>query len=172
MRSSSRLIATLAVEAMPALLLPRKGQHGLIDYEKMFCPDLKSGQDVFTMRGIDRRAGCIVVVRPDQYVAQVLPIDAFLRSRRTSTRSCGKRADAQTALALPTKARSSRRAFRWFESGSRLVQFKKVLRGQISSIVICVLKAVSIHSGQRGNGRMTMRQSQAETRRQMSRSGR
>ena len=67
----------LAVEAMPALLLPRKGRHGLIDYEKMFCPDLKSGQDVFTMRGIDRRAGCIVVVRPDQYVAQVLPIDAF-----------------------------------------------------------------------------------------------
>jgi phenol 2-monooxygenase len=27
------------------------------------------------MRGIDRAAGCIVVVRPDQYVAQVLPID-------------------------------------------------------------------------------------------------
>jgi phenol 2-monooxygenase len=27
------------------------------------------------MRGIDREAGCMVVVRPDQYVAQVLPID-------------------------------------------------------------------------------------------------
>ena len=27
------------------------------------------------MRGIDRAAGCIVVVRPDQYVAQVLPLD-------------------------------------------------------------------------------------------------
>ncbi|MCK1300030.1 MULTISPECIES: FAD-binding monooxygenase [unclassified Bradyrhizobium] len=67
----------LAVEAMPALLLPRKGRYGLIDYEKMFCPDPKNGQDVFAMRGIDRKAGCMVVVRPDQYVATVLPLDHF-----------------------------------------------------------------------------------------------
>ncbi|WP_164940465.1 FAD-binding monooxygenase [Bradyrhizobium zhanjiangense] len=67
----------LAVEAMPSLLLPRKGRYGLIDYEKMFCPDLKSGHDVFAMRGIDRKAGCMVVVRPDQYVANVLPLDGF-----------------------------------------------------------------------------------------------
>ena len=69
----------LAIEAMPALLLPGKGRYGLQDYEKMFCPDLKSGQkngqDIFEMRGIDRDAGCMVVVRPDQYIAQVLPID-------------------------------------------------------------------------------------------------
>ncbi|OPY96132.1 phenol 2-monooxygenase [Bradyrhizobium sacchari] len=67
----------LAVAAMPSLLLPRKGRYGLIDYEKMFCPDLKNGHDVFAMRGIDRRAGCMVVVRPDQYVATVLPLDDF-----------------------------------------------------------------------------------------------
>lgn len=67
----------LAIEAMPTLLLPRKGRYGLLDYEKMFCPDLKSGHDVFTMRGIDRKAGCMVVVRPDQYVAQVLPLNDF-----------------------------------------------------------------------------------------------
>src|SRR5690606_34163918 len=67
---------TLALETMPAFLLPRKGRHGLIDYEKMFCPDLKSGQDIFDMRGIDRRRGCVVIVRPDQYVAHVLPLDA------------------------------------------------------------------------------------------------
>lgn len=67
----------LAIEAMPTLLLPRKGRYGLLDYEKMFCPDLKSGHDVFAMRGIDRKAGCMVVVRPDQYVAQVLPLDDF-----------------------------------------------------------------------------------------------
>jgi len=67
----------LAVEAMPALLLPRKGRYGLLDYEKMFCPDLKSGHDVFAMRGIDRKAGCMVVVRPDQYVGHVLPLDDF-----------------------------------------------------------------------------------------------
>lgn len=67
----------LAIEAMPPLLLPSKGRYGLYDYEKMFCPDLKSGHDVFAMRGIDRKAGCMVVVRPDQYVAAVLPIDGF-----------------------------------------------------------------------------------------------
>lgn len=67
----------LAVAAMPPLLLPRKGRYGLIDYEKMFCPDLKSGHDVFAMRGIDRKAGCMVVVRPDQYVAQVLRLDDY-----------------------------------------------------------------------------------------------
>jgi phenol 2-monooxygenase len=65
----------LAIEAMPALLLPRKGRYGLLDYEKMFCADLKEGQDIFALRGIDRQAGCIVVVRPDQYVAHVLPLD-------------------------------------------------------------------------------------------------
>ena len=67
----------LAIEAMPALLLPRKGRYGLQDYEKMFCADLKSGQDIFDLRGIDRDAGCMVVVRPDQYIAQVLPIDGY-----------------------------------------------------------------------------------------------
>ena len=67
----------LALEAMPTLMLPRKGRYGLRDYEKMFCPDLKAGQDIFTMRGIDRTAGCLIIVRPDQYVAQVLPLDAY-----------------------------------------------------------------------------------------------
>ncbi|WP_194476173.1 FAD-binding monooxygenase [Bradyrhizobium sp. CCBAU 53338] len=67
----------LAIEAMPAPLLPRKGRYGLLDYEKMFCPDLKGGHDVFGMRGIDRTTGCMVVVRPDQYVAQVLPLHDF-----------------------------------------------------------------------------------------------
>ncbi len=66
----------LALEAMPSLLMPRKGRYGLRDYEKMFCPDLKAGHDIFTMRGIDRTAGCLVIVRPDQFVAQVLPLDA------------------------------------------------------------------------------------------------
>ncbi|GEP52988.1 FAD-binding monooxygenase [Reyranella soli] len=66
----------LALEAMPLLLMPRKGRYGLRDYEKMFCPDLKAGHDIFTMRGIDRAMGCLVIVRPDQFVAQVLPLDA------------------------------------------------------------------------------------------------
>jgi phenol 2-monooxygenase (NADPH) len=67
----------LAIEAMPPLLLPKKGRYGLHDYEKVFCADRKSGQDIFAMREVDRDAGCIVVVRPDQYVAHVLPIDGY-----------------------------------------------------------------------------------------------
>jgi phenol 2-monooxygenase len=65
----------LAIEAMPSFLLPRKGRYGLCDYEKMFCPDLKGGNHIFTLRGIDRERGCMVVVRPDQYVAHVFPLD-------------------------------------------------------------------------------------------------
>ena len=67
---------TLAIESMPTLLLPRKGRHGLRDYDKVFCPDLKNGPDIFDLRGIDREQGALVVVRPDQYVAHVLPLDA------------------------------------------------------------------------------------------------
>ena len=66
----------LALQEMPGYLLPRKGRYGLVDSEKMFCPDLKGGNDIFEMRGIDRDEGCLVVVRPDQYVAHVLPLDA------------------------------------------------------------------------------------------------
>ncbi len=67
----------IAIEAMPEILRPAKGRLGLRDYEKMFCADLKSGQDIFGLRGIDREAGCIVIVRPDQFVAQVLPLDGY-----------------------------------------------------------------------------------------------
>ncbi|WP_193175183.1 FAD-binding monooxygenase [Oricola nitratireducens] len=66
----------LNLEAMPSLLLPKKGKYGLTDREKMFCADLKSGNDIFDMRGIDRDKGCMVIVRPDQYIAHVLPLDA------------------------------------------------------------------------------------------------
>ena len=58
------------------MLLPRKGRFGLIDYEKAFTPDLRNGPDIFDLRGIDRARGAMVVVRPDQHVANVLPIDA------------------------------------------------------------------------------------------------
>jgi phenol 2-monooxygenase len=64
----------LAVDELPSVLLPRKGTFGLVDYEKVFCPDPQAA-DIFELRGIDRDAGCLVVVRPDQYVAHVLPLD-------------------------------------------------------------------------------------------------
>jgi phenol 2-monooxygenase len=64
----------LAVEQLPPVLLPRKGRFGLVDHEKAFCPDPAAG-DVFDLRGIDREQGCMVLVRPDQYAASVLPLD-------------------------------------------------------------------------------------------------
>lgn len=66
----------LKVEELPSILLPRKGRFGMIDYEKAFAPDPKCGPDIFDLRGIDREQGAMVVVRPDQYVANVLPLDA------------------------------------------------------------------------------------------------
>jgi hypothetical protein len=48
---------------MPSFLLPRKGRYGLGDYEKMFCADLRTGNDIFAVRGIDRERGRMVIVR-------------------------------------------------------------------------------------------------------------
>ena len=62
--------------AMPALLRPAVGRYGLCDYEKVFCVDHKLGVDIHAERGIDTAAGCLVIVRPDQHVAQILPLDA------------------------------------------------------------------------------------------------
>lgn len=39
----------------------------------MFCPD-PAAEDVFDLRGIDRSTGCVIVVRPGQYVAHRLPL--------------------------------------------------------------------------------------------------
>ncbi|SDP13298.1 phenol 2-monooxygenase [Klenkia soli] len=63
------------VESVPVALRPRKGPLGLVDQEKVYCPDPRA-EDVFDLRGIDREAGCVVVVRPDQHVAHVLSLDA------------------------------------------------------------------------------------------------
>jgi phenol 2-monooxygenase len=67
----------LAYEDMPSLLKPKTGKLGLQDHEKVFCVDHKGVGDIFDMRGIDRDTGCMVVVRPDQYIAHVLPLDGF-----------------------------------------------------------------------------------------------
>lgn len=64
----------LQIDRMPALLLPRKGRFGLIDYEKIFAADPATGRDIFDLRGIDRDRGAMVLVRPDQYVAAILPL--------------------------------------------------------------------------------------------------
>ena len=56
-------------------LFPAKGRYGLRDMEKLFCPD--PAKDIFDLRGIDRHTGALVVVRPDQYVAHILPPGAY-----------------------------------------------------------------------------------------------
>ncbi len=64
----------LSPEQLPALLLPRTGKFGLKDYEKVFCADARS-EDIFEARGIERTRGALVIVRPDQHVGHVLPLD-------------------------------------------------------------------------------------------------
>lgn len=66
----------LETPAIPALLRPRKGRYSLVDYEKILCPDAAPGKDIYDLRGIDRTVGCMVIVRPDQFVADVLPFNA------------------------------------------------------------------------------------------------
>jgi phenol 2-monooxygenase len=62
---------------MHDFLRPRKGRYGLLDYEKVFTPVEDVDKDIFDMHDIDRGAGALVVVRPDQYVSLVLPLDGY-----------------------------------------------------------------------------------------------
>ncbi|WP_460801993.1 FAD-dependent monooxygenase [Microbacterium sp. GXF6406] len=61
------------VTALPEILLPMSGPLGLQDWEKVWAADPKD--DIFAARGIAAE-GAIVIVRPDQYVANVLPLSA------------------------------------------------------------------------------------------------
>lgn len=61
------------IGAVPAVFKPQVGPFKLTDYEKVYATDPTA--DIFDLRGIDR-AGALVVVRPDQYVANVLPLTA------------------------------------------------------------------------------------------------
>lgn len=60
--------------SLPPLLRPRTGRYGLIDHEKAYSALTDNG-DIFTERGIDRAGGAAVIVRPDQYIAEVLALD-------------------------------------------------------------------------------------------------
>lgn len=64
----------LAIESLPDYLWPAKGKYGLRDYEKTFYAT--EDKDVFAERGINREQGCMVIVRPDQHIANILPLDA------------------------------------------------------------------------------------------------
>lgn len=62
---------------VPDVFRPRTGPLGLTDWEKVFAaaPSAWTATDIFDERGLSR-AGVVVVVRPDQYVAHVLPLSA------------------------------------------------------------------------------------------------
>jgi phenol 2-monooxygenase len=68
---------TLSPADLPPVLLPCKGRFGLVDYEKAFCAIPGPDRDIYALRGIDRAQGCAVIVRPDQYVSDVLPLDGI-----------------------------------------------------------------------------------------------
>lgn len=63
--------------AAPELFVPRTGPLGLMDWEKVYAatPNAWCKTDIFDERELSRD-GVVVVVRPDQYVAAVLPLDA------------------------------------------------------------------------------------------------
>jgi phenol 2-monooxygenase len=68
--------ASLNINDMPSIMWPQKGRLGLRDYEKVFCAEAVIGHvDISTARQINREHGCVVVVRPDQYVANILPLN-------------------------------------------------------------------------------------------------
>lgn len=60
---------------VPQAFLPQTGPLGLTDWEKVYAaaPSAWSSADIFDERGLSR-AGVVVVVRPDQYVAAILPL--------------------------------------------------------------------------------------------------
>lgn len=63
------------VTTAPALFQPRTGPLGLTDWEKVYAagPSKWTDTDIFTARELSRD-GVVVVVRPDQYVAAILPL--------------------------------------------------------------------------------------------------
>ena len=63
----------VAIERSPKVFLPNSGPFQLVDYEKIYAA--KPGEDIFELRGISR-GGAVVIVRPDQYVANILPLEA------------------------------------------------------------------------------------------------
>lgn len=97
--------AELDIASLPGLLLPRKGALGLLDYEKVFASEAESDADVFALRGIDRRQGALVVVRPDQYIAHVLPLGAhaaladFFAAFMTAPQQATGRREANASVA-------------------------------------------------------------------------
>ena len=61
------------INQVPKVFKPTVGPFELLDYNNAF--GVIEGEDIFDIRQIDRD-GAVVIVRPDQYVAHVLPLEA------------------------------------------------------------------------------------------------
>lgn len=65
---------SFACPEVPALFRPQVGKLGLDYWEKIYSAIPEN--DIFDVRGISRD-GAVVIVRPDQYVAAILPLNDF-----------------------------------------------------------------------------------------------
>ena len=63
----------VSIEQMDDFFTPKKGKYKLRDYEKVFTSIPE--KDIFKSRIINRREGCILIVRPDQHIANILSLD-------------------------------------------------------------------------------------------------
>lgn len=64
---------TFDTSMVPRAFQPRLEPYGLVDPDAVFGTG--RGHDIFEERGIGSE-GCVIVVRPDQYVANILPLEA------------------------------------------------------------------------------------------------
>lgn len=64
----------LSMHDLHDYLWPAKGKYALRDYEKVFHAE--AGNDIYDLRGVNRTDGCVVIVRPDQHIASILPVTA------------------------------------------------------------------------------------------------
>ncbi|MBN9173812.1 MAG: 3-hydroxybenzoate 4-monooxygenase, partial [Microbacterium sp.] len=65
------------IARVPGIFLPKTGPLGLTDWEKVYAAtqSTRATASIFDERALSRD-GVVVVVRPDQYVAAVLPLTA------------------------------------------------------------------------------------------------
>ena len=101
----------LAVDQMPAVLLPTKGRFGLIDYEKTFCPDPAAG-DIFDLRGIEPRSG-LRGRRPPGPVRRARAAAGRARGARRLLRRDPDRREVSIATALSLRSASAEADHGW-----------------------------------------------------------
>lgn len=68
---------SINITELPEVLFPHKGKFGIQDYEKVFTDEESYGfgsGEIYKNRGINKEKGCILIVRPDQYISVVLPL--------------------------------------------------------------------------------------------------